>query len=70
MGVVKAGRVELVELHIGDPAASAPGHGYAVAGRAVRITGIEVDFAGAAGGKNDKARLEDFNTRPLPRLST
>ena len=33
----QAGRVELVELQVGDPAAGAPGHGDAVAGGDVRL---------------------------------
>ncbi len=47
--VVQAGRVELDELHVRDPAARAPGHRDAVAGGGVGIGGVEVDLAGAAG---------------------
>ena len=47
--VVKAGRMELDEFHVGDPAAGAPGHGDAVAGRSVGIRRIQINLAGAAG---------------------
>ena len=39
-GVKQAGWVELVEFHVGNPAAGAPGHGDAVAGRAIGVGGI------------------------------
>ncbi len=54
-GVVEAGGVELHELHVGDPAAGAPGHGDAVAGGHVRVAGVEVDLAGTAGGEDHAA---------------
>ena len=59
--VVQAGGMELVELHVRHPAAGAPSHGDAVAGRAVGIAGIEIDLAGAAGGQHHEGRLEDFD---------
>ena len=59
--VVEAGRMELVELHVGDAAAGAPGHGDAVAGGAVRVGGVEVDLAGAAGGQHHELRLDDLH---------
>ena len=43
--------MELIELHVGDSAACAPSHGDAVAAGSVGITGVKVDFAGAAGCK-------------------
>ena len=52
VGVVKAGRVELDEFHVGHPAAGAPGHGDAVAGRRIGIGGVEIDLAGATGGQH------------------
>jgi hypothetical protein len=46
--VVQAGRMELDELHVGDPAAGTPCHRDAVAGRGVGVGGVQVDLAGAA----------------------
>ncbi len=51
----QAGRVKLDELHIGDPATGPPGHGDAVAGRDVRVAGIQVDLARATGGQHHAA---------------
>ncbi len=59
--VIQAGRVELDELHVGHPAAGAPGHGDAVAGRGVRVGGVEVDLAGAAGGEHGVAGGEGLD---------
>ena len=53
--VVQAGRMELHEFHVSDPAAGAPGHGDAVAGRAIRVAGVQVHFAGAAGREHHRA---------------
>ena len=61
LGVVQAGRVELIELHVGDAAAGAPGHGNAVAGRDVGIAGVLVGLAGTTGGECDKAGAADFD---------
>jgi len=52
MGVEQTGGVELDELHVGHPAAGAPGHGDTVSGRDVRVAGVEVDLAGSAGCQN------------------
>ncbi len=49
--VIQAGRVELVEFHIGDAATGAPGHGDAIAGSAVRVAGVQIHLAGATGGQ-------------------
>ena len=56
--VVQAGRVELDELHVADPAARPPRHRYAVAGRDVGVGGVQIDLAGAAGGEHRVARGE------------
>ena len=53
--------MKLNELHIGYPAASAPGHGDAVTGRAIRITGIEINLAGSTGGEDNFACLESID---------
>ena len=53
--VIQAGRMELHELHIRDPAAGAPGHGDAVARRRIRIGRVEIDLAGAARCQHDMA---------------
>ena len=50
MRVVKAGRVKLIEFHVGHPTAGTPGHGNTVASGAVRIAGVQVDLAGPASG--------------------
>jgi hypothetical protein len=43
--------MKLDEFHVADAAACAPGHGDAVAGGSVRIGGIQVNLAGAAGSQ-------------------
>ena len=50
VGVIQAGGVELVELHVRHATAGTPCHGDTVASRAVRIAGIQIDLTGAAGG--------------------
>ena len=50
VGVVQACGVELVELHVCDATACTPCHGDAVASRAVRVAGVQIDFAGTPGG--------------------
>src|SRR5574340_1526643 len=47
--MVKTGGMELDEFHVGHPAAGAPAHRDAVAGRSIGIGGVQVDLAGAAG---------------------
>lgn len=64
--VVQAGRVELVELQVADPAAGAPGHGDAVAGVAVGIAGIKVDLARATGGQHAEAGTEGIDFAAFP----
>ena len=64
--VVQAGRVELVELQVADPAAGAPGHGDAVAGVAVGIAGIKVDLARATGGQHGEAGTEGIDFAAFP----
>ena len=56
--VVQAGRMELVEFQVADPATGAPGHGDAVAGVAVRIAGVQVDLGGTAAGQHHETRRE------------
>ena len=46
--MVKTGRVELYEFHVGNPAARSPGHRYPIAGRSVRVRGVQIDFASTA----------------------
>ncbi len=53
--------MELVELHVGHPAAGAPGHGDAVAGGAVRVAGVEIGLAGAARGQHHEAGAEQLH---------
>ncbi len=54
--VIQAGRVELIELKVCHPATGAPGHRNAVAARAVRVAGVQVDLGGASRSQNGKAR--------------
>jgi hypothetical protein len=54
----EAGRMELVELQVRDPAAGAPRHGDAVAGRSVRVAGVEVDLARPAARQHHAASAE------------
>ncbi len=56
--MVQAGRVELVEFHVRHAAAGAPGHGDAVAGRAVGIGRELIDAARPAGRQHDGAAGE------------
>ena len=65
LGMVQAGRMELVEFHVGDTAAGAPGHGDAVTTGGVRITGIQVNLAGAAGGEYHLAGTEGLDALPV-----
>ena len=59
--MVQAGGMELNELHVGDAAAGPPSHGDAVPGGAVWVAGVEIDFAGPAGGENHEAGLENLH---------
>src|SRR5690606_3157420 len=59
--VVETGRVKLVELHVGDPAAAAPSHGDTVTGGAIRIAGVEIDLAGAARCQYHEARSKQLH---------
>lgn len=61
MWVVQARRVELIELHIADPAAGAPGHGYTVSRSSVRVGGIAIRLAGAARGEDSEPGPEQFD---------
>ncbi|MNN22081.1 hypothetical protein D3C81_1354250 [compost metagenome] len=56
--VVQAGRVELVELKVGHPAAGPPGHGDTVAAGTVRVAGVQVDLGRATGGQYGETRTE------------
>ena len=53
--------MELDELHVGDAAAGPPSHGDAVAGGAVRVAGVQIHLAGAAGGQRHETGLEHLN---------
>ena len=63
--VVEAGRVELDELHVPDPAAGPPGHGDPVAGRGVRVRRVAVDLADAAGREHDGRRRKRLDALPV-----
>ncbi len=64
--VVQAGRVELHKFQIGHPAAGAPRHCNAVAGRGVGIGCVEIDLTGAAGGEHGMAGGEGLNLAGVP----
>ena len=53
LGVIQAGRMELVEFQVGDPATGAPGHGDAITGGGIGVTGIQINFAGTPGSEHD-----------------
>ena len=55
MGVIQASWMKLIELHIRHATPGPPSHGDAVTSRTVRVAGIQVDLACAAGGQNNKA---------------
>ena len=55
----QAGRVELEELHVLERQALAPDDADAVAREGVGVRGGLVDLAEAAGGEDDRLRLED-----------
>jgi hypothetical protein len=52
LGRVERGGVELHELHVGEPRAGAPGDRVAVAGGHLRVRGVAVHLAAAAGGEH------------------
>ena len=51
----EAGWMELDEFHIRDDCPGPPGHGHAVTRRHVRICGLEIHAAQAAGRQQDRA---------------
>jgi hypothetical protein len=63
--VIEAGGVELDELQVGHGGAGAVSHGDAVAGGDVRVAGVQVDFARAAGGQQGNAGAEGLDPARL-----
>src|SRR5207302_11376380 len=59
--MIEAGGVKLDELHVGDRHAGAVRHGDPVAGRDVRVAGVQVYLPGATGGEQRRARLVDLH---------
>ena len=53
LGVIQTGGVKLDEFHVADAGPGPVGDGHAVAGGDIRVAGIEIDLAGAAGGQQD-----------------
>ena len=53
-------QVELVELQVGHSTARTPGHGNAVTAGAVRVAGVEIRLAGAAGCQHHGPGLEQI----------
>ena len=64
LGVIKAGRVELIEFHVRYPAPRPPRHGDAVACRAIGVGRIKIDAARPAGGQN-RGRRDKAHDMPL-----
>ena len=60
-GMIQAGGVELVEFHVADPAAGSPAHGDAVAAGAIRVAGVKIGLACAAGRQDHRRRLEQID---------
>ena len=54
LGMVEAGGMELDEFQVAQLGAGPEGHGQAVAGGDVRIAGVAVDLAAAAGGQHHR----------------
>ncbi len=52
--MIKHSGVELHKFHVGDTAACSPSHCDTIARGTVWITGIQIDFAGTAGCKDDR----------------
>ena len=63
--MVKAGRVELIELEVGHSTARTPCHRDAVAAGSVRIGGVSVRLTGPAGGQYHRVGAESFNASVL-----
>jgi len=59
--VIQTGGVELDEFHVGHPAASAPGHGNSVTRGGVRVAGVQINLADAAGGQYGMAGTDSDN---------
>jgi hypothetical protein len=59
--VKQAGRVKLEELHVRQRGSCPVRHGYSVARRDVRVAGVEVDLAGAAGREQRDRSTEGLN---------
>ena len=53
LGVIQTGGVKLDEFHVGNVGPGPVGDGHPVAGGDIRVAGIEIDLAGAAGGQQD-----------------
>ncbi|EXI69489.1 MAG: hypothetical protein AW07_04232 [Candidatus Accumulibacter sp. SK-11] len=70
--VVEAGRMELDELHVRNPAAGAPRHRNAVTGRGVGVGRVEVDLARSAGSEQRAAGAEgqDLAVAAVQHVST
>src|SRR5690554_3409476 len=59
--VVQAGWVELVKLHVGNPATSSPRHSNAIARGSVRIGRVAICLGCAPRSDNGKSGPEQFN---------
>ncbi len=53
--------MELVEFHIGHPAACPPSHGNAIAAGTVRVAAIKINLTCTTGGQNNYFGLEYVN---------
>jgi hypothetical protein len=68
VAVIEAGRVELHEFHVRDPAPGAPGHGDAIARGSARGGAEQIGAARASGCQDRRARVR-HSTLPVAALS-
>ena len=61
MWVIEAGGMKLHEFHVYHPATGSPRNSDAIASGNVRITGIQINPAGAASGQHHEARGDHFD---------
>ena len=60
-GMKQAGRMELNKFHVGHRCSGAPSHGNSVAGRDIRVRGVEINLAAAAGGEDHSIAPNRFD---------
>lgn len=64
--MIQAGRMKLDELHICYTTARAPGHGNAIAGTGIGVTGVKINFGGSPGSQHHvPGRARTYRARSL-----